>query len=126
MDRRARLVLLVLFTLVISTLIAVPADAHRRQRRTPRPAAVQTAPTDANLDRLAMCESGMNPRAISRSGKYRGAFQFSLRTWRSMSQRAGDPATHTYEEQRDSARELVQRAGWRTQFPGCSRKLGFR
>lgn len=126
MDRRpSRFVVSFLSALVILTMIAAPAEAHRRRSSNRRPPAVRVAPTDANLDRLAQCESHGNPSAVSRSGKYRGAFQFSLATWRSMPRRAGDPATHTYEEQRDSARDLVNRSGW-GQFPACSRKLGFR
>lgn len=123
---RVRLVSLSIVSLLIFSLSPVStADAHRR--RTPRrnPPAVRVHPTDVNLDRLAMCESHMNPRAISRNGKYFGSFQFSLPTWRSVG-RTGTPHAYTYEEQRESARFLVLRSGWRSQFPACSRRLGFR
>ena len=45
----------------------------------------------AVLKRIAQCESGGNPRAISRDGRYRGKFQFDMSTWRSLGG-TGDPA----------------------------------
>ena len=45
----------------------------------------------AALRRIAQCESGGNPRAVSRDGRYRGKFQFDVATWRSLGGR-GDPA----------------------------------
>ena len=43
------------------------------------------------LRRIAKCESGGNPRAISRDGRYRGKYQFSRDTWRNLGGH-GDPA----------------------------------
>jgi hypothetical protein len=43
------------------------------------------------LRRIAECESGSNPTAVSRSGRYRGKYQFSLGTWRHLGGE-GDPA----------------------------------
>jgi peptidoglycan hydrolase-like protein with peptidoglycan-binding domain len=45
----------------------------------------------AVLRRIAECESGGNLRAISRGGRYRGKYQFSLSTWRNLGG-TGDPA----------------------------------
>jgi Transglycosylase-like domain/Putative peptidoglycan binding domain len=45
----------------------------------------------AVLRRIADCESGGNPRAVSAGGQYRGKYQFSRETWRSLGGR-GDPA----------------------------------
>jgi CBS-domain-containing membrane protein len=39
------------------------------------------APSDATLARLRACESHGNYGAVNRSGTYRGAYQFSRRTW---------------------------------------------
>ena len=36
----------------------------------------------AELQRIAQCESGGNPRAVSPDGRYRGKYQFDLATWR--------------------------------------------
>jgi peptidoglycan hydrolase-like protein with peptidoglycan-binding domain len=43
------------------------------------------------LQRIAMCESGGNPTAVSSSGRYRGKYQFSMGTWRHLGGE-GDPA----------------------------------
>ena len=45
----------------------------------------------AVLQRIAQCESGGNPRAVSADGRYRGKYQFDMATWRSLGGR-GDPA----------------------------------
>ena len=45
----------------------------------------------AELVRIAQCESHGNPRAVSRSGQYRGKYQFDVGTWRGLGGR-GDPA----------------------------------
>lgn len=71
---------------------------------------------------LGACESGNNPRAVSGSGRYRGAFQFSIATWQSLGY-SGDPIEHSYETQLKAAKELQERSGW-GQWPSCARKLG--
>lgn len=71
---------------------------------------------------LAHCESTHNPRAVSASGKYYGAWQFALSTWRSLGG-TGNPIDHSYEEQGRMARKIPVSA-WRSQFPHCARKLG--
>ena len=45
----------------------------------------------AALERIAECESGGNPRAVSPGGQYRGKYQFSRSTWRAIGG-SGDPA----------------------------------
>jgi peptidoglycan hydrolase-like protein with peptidoglycan-binding domain len=45
----------------------------------------------AVLRRIAECESGGNPRAVSPGGQYRGKYQFSRETWRGLGG-SGDPA----------------------------------
>jgi hypothetical protein len=45
----------------------------------------------AKLQRIAQCESGGNPRAVSADGRYRGKYQFDMDTWRAMGG-TGDPA----------------------------------
>lgn len=40
--------------------------------------------SEAQLARLRACESGGNYRAVSSSGTYRGAYQFSRTTWNSV------------------------------------------
>lgn len=96
-----------------------------RSRRTPHATAPATKPPTGDIWwRLALCESGGNPKAVSASGRYRGAFQFSLETWRSLGM-AGDPIQFDYGTQLIAAKRLQVRSGW-GQWPSCSRQLGLR
>lgn len=80
--------------------------------------------TDATFAALARCEAGGRADAVSRSGRYFGAFQFSLATWQSMGM-TGRPIDHPYEVQLATAKRLQMRSGW-GQWPVCSRRLGLR
>jgi len=62
------------------------------------------------LKKIAECESGGNPRAISPSGKYRGKYQFSRETWRAMGGH-GDPAKASEYEQDKRALKLYKLRG---------------
>jgi hypothetical protein len=74
--------------------------------------------------RLSWCESGGRANAVSRSGKYLGAFQFSLQTWHGIGM-AGSPIDYPYDVQLEAAKRLQARSGW-GQWPVCARKLGLR
>lgn len=64
-------------------LVADAPDADARSGSRVRVPAV--------LRRIAQCESGGNPRAVSPDGRYRGKYQFDMATWRSLGG-SGDPA----------------------------------
>ena len=69
----------------------------------------------STLQRIAQCESGGNPRAVSRDGRYRGKYQFDRATWRAVGGR-GDPAQAPEAEQDRRAAILLRRSGtapWR-------------
>jgi peptidoglycan hydrolase-like protein with peptidoglycan-binding domain len=70
------------------------------------------------LDRIAECESGGDPTAVSASGKYRGKYQFSRKTWRTVGGH-GDPAKAPEAEQDRRARKLYKRDG-PTPWPNCA------
>ena len=74
------------------------------------------------LAKIADCESGGNPRAVSPDGRYRGKYQFSRPTWRAMGGE-GDPAKASEAEQDKRARMLYDREGAKP-WPACARKLG--
>jgi hypothetical protein len=95
----------------------------RASRAAVRPRYVGPA-TDDVWAALSRCEAGGRPNAVSRNGKYFGAFQFSLGTWHSMGM-PGNPIDFPYEVQLDAAKRLQARSGW-GQWPVCSRKLGLR
>ena len=70
------------------------------------------------LRRIAMCESGGNPRAVSPDGRYRGMYQFDMATWRAMGGR-GDPARASASEQTRRARRLLRLRGT-APWPNCA------
>ena len=71
------------------------------------------------LQAIAACESGGNPRAIGGGGAYRGLFQFDYGTWASVGGR-GDPAAAPAEEQYRRAAMLYARSG-SSPWPVCGR-----
>ena len=95
----------------------------------PRPAPAQSSAgrstgggaDSLNWPALARCESGGNPRAVSSTGKYRGLYQFSLATWRSVGGQ-GDPIDNSAGEQTYRAKILYNRSG-AGQWPHCGKYL---
>jgi peptidoglycan hydrolase CwlO-like protein len=71
----------------------------------------------AILMKIAQCESGGNPHAISPGGQYRGMFQFTFATWAAVGGH-GDPAQASAAEQIQRAAILYERAG-PGQWPVC-------
>lgn len=73
----------------------------------------------ATLERIAECESGGDPRAVSANGLYRGKYQFHRDTWRGVGGK-GDPAKASEREQDRRAAILYQRTG-PSSWPVCGR-----
>lgn len=71
----------------------------------------------AVLDRIAQCESGGNPRAVSSDGTYRGKYQFDRQTWKAMGGH-GDPARASEAEQDRRALALYRDRGT-SPWPAC-------
>jgi hypothetical protein len=69
------------------------------------------------LERIAACESGGDPNAVSADGQYRGKYQFSLATWRQVGG-SGDPADAPEAEQDRRAAMLLDQAGPGS-WPSC-------
>jgi resuscitation-promoting factor RpfB len=74
--------------------------------------------TSSVLERIARCESGGNPRAVSPDGRYRGKYQFSRATWRSLGGE-GDPARASEAEQDRLAAKLYRQRGT-APWPSCA------
>jgi peptidoglycan hydrolase-like protein with peptidoglycan-binding domain len=72
----------------------------------------------AVLRKIAQCESGGNPRAISRSGRYRGKFQFDQATWEAAGGK-GDPAAAPESTQDKIALRLYHKRGT-APWPNCA------
>ena len=69
--------------------------------------------------KVAACESGKDADAIGAGGLYRGAFQFSLSTWRSSPHSpGGDPIAFSYRTQAFVAVRLKGRSG-SSPWPNC-------
>jgi peptidoglycan hydrolase-like protein with peptidoglycan-binding domain len=75
-------------------------------------AKVAAASADAagRLQRIAQCESGGDPTAVSADGTYRGKYQFDRTTWRQMGG-TGDPAAAPEAEQDRIAAQLLAQRG---------------
>lgn len=77
---------------------------------------------------LRRCESGGNYSAVSSSGTYRGAYQFSRSTWNSVAARSAphlvgvDPAAASPADQDAMALALYRSSGSRP-WPHCGRHL---
>jgi hypothetical protein len=72
---------------------------------------------DPVLARIAACESGGDPTAVSADGRYHGKYQFSRATWRTMGG-SGNPARAPEAEQDRIAAKLLARAGT-SPWPNC-------
>ena len=73
-------------------------------------APTRTASGSATLARIAQCESGGDPTAVSSSGQYRGKYQFSRATWRELGGN-GDPAEAPESVQDAMAAKLLAQRG---------------
>ena len=93
------------------TLKALGLSATALEAKLPRGIA-------AALERIALCESGGNPGAVSPDGTYRGKYQFSRATWRAMGGE-GDPAKAPEAEQDRLAAKLYRLQG-ASPWPNCA------
>jgi soluble lytic murein transglycosylase-like protein len=87
--------------------------AVRRAKRKARPPET----VSPQLEAIAQCESGGDPRAIGGGGAYRGKYQFSYGTWASVGGK-GDPARASEREQ-DRRAAMLLRSGGRGHWPVC-------
>jgi peptidoglycan hydrolase-like protein with peptidoglycan-binding domain len=93
-------------------IAARPAPASKR------PTLLARTDTAGMLSRIAACESGGNPGAISAGGRYRGKYQFSRATWRSLGG-WGDPAKAAEATQDAMAAKLLALRGT-SPWPNCA------
>lgn len=70
------------------------------------------------LRRIAECESGGNPRAVSADGRYRGKYQFTRSTWKEHGGRGEDPAEAS-EAHQDRVALRLYRARGTAPWPDC-------
>jgi peptidoglycan hydrolase-like protein with peptidoglycan-binding domain len=77
-----------------------------------------SAGAGTTLARIAQCESGGNPAAVSADGRYRGKYQFSRATWAAMGG-TGDPAAAPESVQDALAAKLLAARGT-SPWPNCA------
>ena len=81
--------------------------------------------SEAQIQALGMCESGMTATRDSGNGFY-GAFQFMSSTWRTVAPapyNQGMPHEAPLEAQKQAVQNLLSRSNIFTQFPGCANKM---
>jgi peptidoglycan hydrolase-like protein with peptidoglycan-binding domain len=104
----------------------VPKTAAKGPVQSKNPPAKVTLPDSipakaaAVLERIAECESGGVPTAVSPNGTYRGKYQFHVDTWAAMGG-SGDPAAAPEDEQDKRAYVLYDRQGT-DPWPVCGPK----
>ncbi len=91
--------------------------ARYKRERAARALAAKVVPVRDHLRRIAQCESGGDPTAISPGGTYRGKYQFSMSTWESVGGK-GDPAQASEYEQ-DRLADKLYRTGGPGHWPVC-------
>jgi hypothetical protein len=87
----------------------------------PAPATAASAGDSGTLAKIAQCESGGSPTAVSADGQYRGKYQFTRATWARMGG-SGDPAAAPEAEQDQRAGQLLAQEGT-APWPVCGRGL---
>ena len=95
------------------------ATKIRRERAKRDHGGAPDVPIPGALRSIAACESNGNARAISAGGRYRGKYQFSFSTWRSVGGK-GDPAAASETEQ-DRRAAILYRTGGPGHWPVCGR-----
>ena len=90
--------------------LGVTAAAPDEAKASSDPPAAPADDAAATLQRIAQCESGGNPTAVSADGTYRGKYQFDRTTWREMGG-TGDPADAPEAEQDRIAAQLLAQRG---------------
>jgi hypothetical protein len=73
------------------------------------------------MKKIAICESGGNPRAVSPNGRYRGKWQFDMETWHTWGGK-GDPIKASEYKQDKVALRLYHAEGTKP-WPECARRV---
>jgi len=83
----------------------------------PAGTATASAPAGGTLERIAGCESGGDPRAVSPDGLYKGKYQFNKQTWQSVGG-SGEPH-HASEAEQDKRAAILYSQRGAQPWPTC-------
>jgi hypothetical protein len=97
--------------------LAASTPAPATATATATAASTTTSAPSSVLARIAACESGGNPTAVSADGAHRGKYQFDRATWASVGGH-GDPASASSAEQDSRAATLLAQRGT-APWPRC-------
>jgi len=89
---------------------AVQRAKHKRAKEVRRKQAASGSTASPQLEAIAACESGGNPRAVGGGGAFRGKYQFTYASWTAVGGH-GDPAAAPEAEQDRRAALLLARSG---------------
>jgi hypothetical protein len=93
-----------------TTLRRLGVRVSPAETTTKAPSGGSSTSVPAVLQRIAQCESGGNPTAVSADGTYRGKYQFDMSTWRGLGG-SGDPAAAPEATQDRLAVKLYKQRG---------------
>jgi hypothetical protein len=99
--------------------MGLSAGAATRSATKGRGSTASSGTTNATLEKIARCESGGDPTAVSSDGTYRGKYQFDRQTWRAHGGK-GDPAAAPEATQDAIAAKLLAARGT-SPWPNCGR-----
>ena len=91
---------------------------RRRKRSAPKDSGEGLPGLPRALVRIAECESGGDPEAVSPNGRYRGKYQFMRSTWKRWGGRTADPIDAS-EAQQDRVALKLYRAQGTKPWPSC-------
>ena len=90
----------------------------RRKRSAPKDSGESLSGLPRALVRIAECESGGDPEAVSPDGRYRGKYQFMRSTWKRWGGRTRDPIDAS-EAHQDRVALKLYRAEGSSPWPSC-------
>ncbi len=91
---------------------------RRRKRSAPKDSGSGLPRLPRVLKRIAECESGGDPQAVSPGGTYRGKYQFTRSTWKANGGRTRDPIDASEAHQDRVALRLYRAQGTKP-WPSC-------
>ena len=94
------------------------SSARRRKRSSSNGSGGGVSNLPRALKRIAECESGGDPRAVSPDGTYRGKYQFTRSTWKAYGGRTRDPINAS-EAHQDRVALKLYRARGTDPWPSC-------